>query len=259
MDKKHVIKALELLKVICDTNGISFLLIAGSSLGAVRHKGMIPWDDDIDVGLCIKDYYKLRQILQNDDILEKNGYRYVDEQIDQNYKRLFGKIVYDGYACVDLFLIVKWTSKRIPSLYYWFLKSTAVEFFGWATNYDPYKTVKNPGLLRRITYQSRKGIYFILCHCFHFNRKDFIHFARRIEKHFENKNNSDRYINLYSVYSLEKETFLTQWIDEPVKILFEGKEYLTCGYTHDYLTHLYGDYMTPPSEKDRIKKHHDVF
>lgn len=49
---------LEYLKVICKENAIEWFLIGGSAIGAVRHKGFIPWDDDIDLGMKRKDFEK---------------------------------------------------------------------------------------------------------------------------------------------------------------------------------------------------------
>ena len=46
----------EELKLICDNNGIKYFMIAGTLLGAVRHKGFIPWDDDMDFAIMRKDY-----------------------------------------------------------------------------------------------------------------------------------------------------------------------------------------------------------
>ena len=48
---------------ICKKHGIRYWLCAGTLLGAVRHGGYIPWDDDLDVGLLRKDYQRLMEVL----------------------------------------------------------------------------------------------------------------------------------------------------------------------------------------------------
>lgn len=57
---------LQRVKRICDENGLHVFLVGGTLLGAVRHHGFIPWDNDIDVGMMKADYLKLRELLETD-------------------------------------------------------------------------------------------------------------------------------------------------------------------------------------------------
>lgn len=69
MMKRAWAAAMEVLEVVievCDRNNIKYFADWGTMLGAVRHKGFIPWDDDIDICLLRKDYNRLIKILKND-------------------------------------------------------------------------------------------------------------------------------------------------------------------------------------------------
>ena len=59
-----LIEMLDYITKICDKNNINYSLIGGSLIGAIRHKGMIPWDDDIDIILMPNEYEKLIDILK---------------------------------------------------------------------------------------------------------------------------------------------------------------------------------------------------
>lgn len=57
---------LEILMKVCEKHGLRFFMVGGSMLGAARHNGFIPWDDDIDVGMPRKDYNKLKKVLPDE-------------------------------------------------------------------------------------------------------------------------------------------------------------------------------------------------
>ena len=61
---------LEELDKICKENDINYFVMGGTIIGSVRHKGFIPWDDDVDIGMMRKDYDKLREVLKDNEKLE---------------------------------------------------------------------------------------------------------------------------------------------------------------------------------------------
>lgn len=77
------------VKKICDDNNIPFFLTYGTMLGAVRHKGYIPWDDDIDIAMLRKDYERFEQIFNKED----SKYKFVSIYNDAHYFLPFGKVI----------------------------------------------------------------------------------------------------------------------------------------------------------------------
>jgi lipopolysaccharide cholinephosphotransferase len=97
MHKENSLKALqrtelEILKTVvdyCNENDIKYYMIGGTLLGAVRHKGFIPWDDDIDIGMMRKDYDRFIQLWQDmhpSDLVMQN--KETDERVHVSYTKI---------------------------------------------------------------------------------------------------------------------------------------------------------------------------
>ena len=87
-DQKELFRMLKVVDGICKEHGIQWWLSSGTLLGAARHKGFIPWDDDIDIVLLREDYLKLEKILCEMDDPE---FVYHCIKTDTDYVNIYGK------------------------------------------------------------------------------------------------------------------------------------------------------------------------
>ena len=90
--KKELFELLQYFKKICDDNNLTYYLTEGTLLGAIRHKGFIPWDDDIDVSMPLEDYFKLNDIFKS--LNSQNGkYALYSMLLDKNCVYAYSKLV----------------------------------------------------------------------------------------------------------------------------------------------------------------------
>lgn len=90
--RRHQLLMLDMLKKIdrlCRDNGISYWLSSGTCLGALRHKGFIPWDDDVDIEMFEEDFIRLRRIMSASPLPDMV---WQDADTDINYVQPFAKI-----------------------------------------------------------------------------------------------------------------------------------------------------------------------
>lgn len=85
--KKISLKILEDIKSICERHNITFFLGYGTLLGAIRHNGFIPWDDDIDIWVPISSYEKLMFYLENE-----SRYELINHLINEQWPSSFSKL-----------------------------------------------------------------------------------------------------------------------------------------------------------------------
>lgn len=87
-DQKELFRMLKYIAELCEQHNITWWLSSGTLLGAARHQGFIPWDDDMDIVMFRKDYKKLKKILLN---LKDEDFVFHCMQSDVEYVNCFGK------------------------------------------------------------------------------------------------------------------------------------------------------------------------
>ncbi|MDO4803613.1 MAG: LicD family protein [Lachnospiraceae bacterium] len=93
--RKLQLAELNIIKVfmeICEREHLRYYMIGGTMLGAIRHKGFIPWDDDVDIGMPREDYDRLYELLKDGGNLPEH-FEYLNYKIKDGYMRYFSRIV----------------------------------------------------------------------------------------------------------------------------------------------------------------------
>ncbi|SHI53489.1 LicD family protein [Lutispora thermophila] len=248
------IKELEILleiDKICKKNNLTYYLIGGSALGAIRHNGFIPWDDDIDIGLPRKDYEAFLNICKTE--LDSN-YFLQTWKTDKNYINEYAKVRLNNTAFVeegveerdmhhgifvDVYPIDGTYKNKIMRYMHKLLYNILCRISGCKIN--TYSTNKLKGFIKKI-------VSFI----FPFK---FIHIT--IDWVISRVPVSEAQLigNILGRAGYDKELMPKEYFGIPIEHEFEGYMLPIPNNWDKYLTRLYGDYMQiPPLEKRESHK-----
>lgn len=237
---------------LCERHGLKYFLDAGTLIGAVRHKGFIPWDDDVDIGMLRDDFNKFLEIAKKElpehlflqtfetdkyyDVypvpckIRYNNTVFLEEGAKENYKMHNG--VY-----IDIF-----PYDSLP-------KYNVVYKVQRAFSYNILKSFKRlRDIPEKLSFKNKItfSFYKLLVKMFP-NKRRLKFFNFLIKWNSKNSKYMGYGVDTYwSEYVYEKSDYF-----QLVKLEFEGQYFYAPKNYHTILTQLYGDYMIMPKEEDR--------
>ena len=248
---------------ICEEHNLSYFCACGTVIGAIRHKGYIPWDDDIDVYMPQEDYYKFLQIGCN-----YEGYETISIH-DSKHLATFAKF-YDSNTTL-------WELKQIPFVYGVYidvfpLYTTSGDKDAFFKSYTKLRKLQRKyqmaqfkpsfsDIISSVRNKNKKMIIknivslFVPSFMSGLYRKEIIVFEKIVT---EMENDGQYYASYYGDY-WRKELFEKKWFEEYVEVPFENISVRVCKGYEEYLGHLYGDYMKLPPVDKQITHHYHYY
>ncbi len=252
--RKLQLKEMELiLEVdrICKKHNINYYLSWGSALGAIRHKGFIPWDDDIDISMFWYDYLRFKEICK-EELDGKYFYQSIDTENNfwltwdkvrinntTSMDREFSHIDCNWGICMDIFPIVAIPKSSMSQS----IQKINVRIYKFLCNKNFIINIKDNGLKSKI----KRLIYNLIPN----NILDMLKekCLKNITKYDLDDNNiCGEILSMpYDKALIDKSIY-----GNPIEVEFENYKFPVPEKYDEYLTSCYGDYMKLPPEHERI-------
>lgn len=246
-DRKQVqLEMLIEIDAFCREHNIKYALSCGTLIGAIRHKGFIPWDDDVDITMPYKDMVRFKETFKSEtikycDIDTEPGYAFHFSRLanTRTYRR-FGKVAIDYGICIDVYPVIKCTE-------------------------DVALLDKQIGVAKRIFKKRRfytkwRNRLLKLLPVPLTNLPLYTHYVKKYRDYFITEMQVDGGSGGYYQLGGPLDIFFKNyWTFNPfeklIEVDFEGYKFLSPERYDEFLTVRYGDYMKLPPVENRVPYH----
>lgn len=251
--QKVILSIFKEISIICSKHNIPYFAIGGTCIGAVRHKGFIPWDDDLDIAVPIESFDYLLDCLRKEissalyviDGHEPKHYHYVWAKVCNRNTTFIEKSEYhykDAYkgVFVDIMPISGVPEGARRRVFYRTIKTLY-----FLNNTRRFPVITNGGPLKKLIKIVLKGMVSILPYNFFFNK-----YLKYLKKFPFRSSKYTGYV--WYPEEMERLTFPQEYFKETVEVQFEDALISIPKQFDSYLKYQFGDYMKFPSEEKRL-------
>ena len=254
------LEILHTIASICEENGFRYYLFYGTLIGAVRHHGYIPWDDDVDIMMPRPDYDQLLNYLSKN-ISKFPNLKVFNHDVNPKYPYMITRISDDRYRIVmanekpygmgvfiDIYPFDGLGNTEEEALKYG-LKGDHLSSICYQATRDHFAIETTTSPLRKMV----KFPFYLFSKAIGKERlQDKLEKLARVKPYDDNK-----YVGCVVWLSGgEKDIFPREWFDEYIEVPFEEYTFRIPRMYDKILKHIYGDYMKLPPENERVG-HHD--
>jgi lipopolysaccharide cholinephosphotransferase len=251
--KNTILNVLVRFDEFCKRNDIKYSIAYGTALGAIRHKGFIPWDDDIDVIMLRSEYKKFEKLWKLYAQSNTDDYKLWAEMDEENYFMAFCAKFFDTRTV----LYERFTEKKVVEY------GVYIDIF--VLDHIPVDKEAQIAVFRKI------HVYWKWIQHFQRHFKAWNYFVRKYKlplpsldlvanrlMNLKNKYNNQTtpYVSLTQDYKKKtghnKSIYKYEWFNDFILVDFEGCEFPLLKEFDEMLKITYGDYMTLPPEEERI-------
>lgn len=248
------LEILDVIHSICKKHNLKYSLAYGTLIGAVRHGGFIPWDDDIDLMMPRKDYEKLKRVWKDE---APADYLMMDIESHKDIPNTFAKVVKNNTTFLQN---EEAREKSYPK--------------GIFVDIIPGDLVAPKGIRRKIQYII-SAVYLLYTRGYASGTKGVIGFIEKVllkmprEKQHKWRQKAGKSLQKWNDANADEMFFVdilsdckkyhpADMFDNLSEISFCGKKYNAVASYDRYLTTVYGDYMQLPPEENRVWRHHPI-
>ena len=235
---------------VCKKLDIPYVLFAGTMLGAVRHRGFIPWDDDLDVMMLRADYDRF--LREADGVLDREKF-FLQKEFSEHWPMFFSKLRLNGTTCLEKY------HPRDPEVH----QGVYMDIFpcdaafgnepGRKLQFLASKVVIAKSLDKRgyDTDSKKKKLFSALCRAL--PMKPFLALTKG-----GSRNSGVVHSFLGGASQYGKNVYPRRYFEERTEAEFEGGSYPVSAEYDPLLRVLYGDYMRLPPPEQRVCKQHAI-